>query len=138
MTGAAGAALGAQLDRLRGELAGLREVTAGDGLPGDPVVVSAAKYRFVTAVAAAVGVCHAVIAAEGLRSSSDATDAFRVLAEQERLPPALADRLLDAVALRDAFVRGAGGDDAVARLRAGSADLEGFLAAVAGGGQPPG
>lgn len=130
------AMLAGALARLEVELAHLRGLAGHASLPEDPVALPAAKYHFVVAVAAATQVCTSVIAEEGLRSWVDAADVFRVLAEQHRLSERLADRLLDAVRLRDALARG-GGDDGllVASLAGWIDDLDRFRAEVA---SPPG
>lgn len=123
---------GVPLERLRARIDRLGELTGRDGLSHDRVALPAAKYGFIAAVAAAVDACRAVITGEALRSWSDAADAFRVLAEQGRLPPTLADELLDAVVLRDALVRDAVDDgEVVAALRSGAGSLRGFLQALA-------
>lgn len=107
----AGGGLAAALARLDAELVHLRTLVGREDGLNDPVALPAAKFRFVSATAAAADACARVISIEELRSWGDPADAFRVLAEQNRLSVELTDRLLEAVALRDRLVRGVPVDD---------------------------
>lgn len=113
------------LQRLETERAQLRALTAAGGLRNDLVALPAAKYRFVAAVAAAVDACVQVVAVERLRPPGGHAEAFQVLAERHRLSVGLADRLLDALGLRDRLVHGdpVVDDDFVAALDFWVSDL---------------
>lgn len=122
--------LAGALRRLEAELVHLRALADGTDLLSDPIALPAAKFRFVSALAAAADACARLIAIKELRSWGDPADSFRVLAEQHLLSIGLTDRLLEAVALRDRLVRGVPVDDRefVAAIGGRVEDFERFRA----------
>jgi uncharacterized protein YutE (UPF0331/DUF86 family) len=94
------------LRRITDDLARLRPWAAGRSaaLLDDEVALDHVKYRFVTAIEAAIDAAHHVAATEGFRTPATNADAVRELARHEVLPPVLADEVARAVGFRNLLV----------------------------------
>ena len=101
-------------------------------LVGDEVLLSATKYRFVTAIEAVLDVANHLLASELWGPAEDSADSVRHLARHGVLDDELAERLAAAVGFRNVLVHGYVEVDDV-RVVANLdrlVDLDDFVAAV--------
>lgn len=122
------------LQRLGEQLAILRARAAEDraALRADELLLSATKYRLVTAVEAVLDVAHHLLASELWGPAEDSAGAVRVLARHGVISGDLADRLAQATGLRNVLVHGYAevDDDRVVATLDRLDDLETFIAEV--------
>ncbi|MEX0658363.1 MAG: DUF86 domain-containing protein, partial [Egibacteraceae bacterium] len=122
------------LQRLGEQLAILRARAAEDraALRADELLLSATKYRLVTAVEAVLDVAHHLLASELWGPAEDSAGAVRVLARHGVISGDLADRLAQATGLRNVLVHGYAevDDDLVVATLDRLDDLETFIAEV--------
>jgi len=129
--GRARAILGRIAER-RDELAPFAAASEAEFL-SDRTSVAASKYLVLTAIEDVVSLANHVIASEGWRSPSSASDAFEVLAEHDVVGPGLSERLAAMARFRNLLVhRYADVDDARVHrhLREGLPDFGEFASAV--------
>ncbi len=105
-----------------------------DRLRTDEVLLSATKYRFVTAIEAMLDVAHHLLAAELWGPADDSAAAVRILARHGVLDRDLADRLAEAVGLHNVLVHGYAevDDERVVAHLDHLGDLEAFVEQVRG------
>lgn len=105
-----------------------------DHLRTDEVLLSATKYRFVTAIEAMLDVAHHLLAAELWGPADDSADAVRILARHGVLDRDLADRLAAAVGFQSVLVHGYAevDDERVVAHLDHLGDLEAFVEQVRG------
>lgn len=123
------------LQRLGEQLSFLQERAADDRgrLRGDEVLLSATKYRFVTAIEAMLDVAHHLLASELWGPPDSSADALRLLGRHGVLDADLAERAARAVGFRNVLVHGyaeVDDDRVVAQLDALD-DLRAFVNQVA-------
>lgn len=123
------------LQRLGEQLSVLRERAAEDRtrLRADEVLLSATKYRFVTAIEAMMDVAHHLLASELWGPADSSADALRLLGRHGILDDELAERTARAVGFRNVLVHGYAevDDDRVAAQLAALGDLQRFVDQVA-------
>jgi uncharacterized protein YutE (UPF0331/DUF86 family) len=132
------------LDRLGGELAGLRRLAAlpPEELAADPDRLPAVKYRMIVAIEACIDAAEHIIASERLRAPETFADAFTVLGEAGILPDDLARTLEDMARFRNLLVHGyARVDDRrveqILRTRLGELERARVTLSRAAGSGPP-
>ena len=122
------------IQRIGDQLALLRERAAEDRtrLRADEVLLSATKYRFVTAIEALLDVSHHLIASELWGPADSSGDAVRLLAVHGVIDDELGLRLARAVGFRNVLVHGYAevDDDLVVGYLEHLQDLDDFIAAV--------
>lgn len=77
-----------------------------DALRADDILLSATKYRFVTAIEAMLDVAHHLLATELWGPAEDSADAVRLLGRHRVIDRQLADQLAASVGFRNVLVHG--------------------------------
>lgn len=94
------------LQRVTDDLAHLRRAASSEALPGDEDLLAATKYRFLTAIEAAIDAAQHICASEGWGPPESNRDAFAVLACHGALTADIAERMASAVGFRNLLVHG--------------------------------
>ncbi|MFA9432495.1 DUF86 domain-containing protein [Egicoccus sp. AB-alg2] len=120
------------LRRVTDDVGRLRDASGAPGLVADEVVLDHVKYRFVTAIEAAIDVAQHVCAAEGFQTPATNTDAMRRLLQHDVLERATGEGMARAVGFRNVLVdRYADVDDALVVEQLTELDvLEAFVGQV--------
>jgi uncharacterized protein YutE (UPF0331/DUF86 family) len=93
------------LRRVTDDVRRLQDVVArGEDPRGDVVLLDHVKYRFVTAIEAAMDAAHHICATEGFAPPSTNAEAMRELARHDLLPAAIAEGMARAVGFRNVLV----------------------------------